>query len=117
MKTFVLINAVLEIIAGIVFLAMPSLIPGAEDSSVTGITFMRMYGAAALAVGFYAYQTLQKMDDKDWVSGFLKTFAVFHTGVATASFIGYTNGNDDALAAGVLHGVLALATLYFLFKK
>lgn len=117
MRIFIIINAVLEIIAGLIFLFMPSQIPGAETLDVAGLAFVRMYGAGALALGFYAYQSLQKIGDSAWINGFLKTFATFHLGVALASVIGYSGGADASLSVAVLHGSLGLATLYFLFKK
>ena len=50
----------LEILAGIVLLLIPTIAPGVADTDAVGLTFTRMYGGAALAVGFFAIQTWQK---------------------------------------------------------
>ena len=117
MKQFILVNAILEILAGIVFLLMPTIAPGVADTDAIGLTFTRMYGGAALAVGLFALQTWQNSSNSTLVQVFFKSIAIFHVGVTTAAILGSLAGNDDAIAVAGLHGILALISLYFVFKK
>ena len=117
MKLFVLITAIVELLAGVALFLAPTVVPGMEDASVGGLTFARMYGAAALAVGFFALQTWQNMDSRELIQVFLKTFSVFHIGVAVSAFLGYGAGGQDFMGVGILHSLMALITLYFLLKK
>ncbi len=54
------------------------------------LTFARMYGAAALAIGFFAVQVWRNFDSEYLRKAFLQTFTVFHIGVAAAIWITYT---------------------------
>ncbi len=117
MKQFILVNAILEILAGVVLLLMPTIAPGVADTDSVGLTFTRMYGGAALAVGFFAFQTWQNMSNNTLVQVFLKSIAIFHLGVTSAAILGSSAGNEDAIAVAGLHGILALISLYFVFKK
>lgn len=116
MKWFVLFNAVLEIAAGLVFMFMPSLIPGFESADVQAHVVCRMYGAAALALGFYALLAFLHFAEGP-LRGFLKTFTVFHLGVALANFHGVRAGLEDAYGAFGLHGILGIICLVLLFTR
>ena len=116
MKTFMLINAILEITAGIIFLAVPTLAPGTEDTSSDGLVFLRMYGASALAVGVGALAMWQRYESREIRSVFVILFSIFHTGVTIANVIGYLGGDEQCLPVFILHGVLALITLYYFTK-
>ena len=117
MKQFIWANAILELLAGVVLLLMPTIAPGVADTDAVGITFTRMYGGAALAIGYFAFQTWQNKSNNTLVQVFLKSIAVFHIGVTSAAILGSVAGNEDAIAVAGLHGVLTLITLYFIFKK
>ena len=57
------------------------------------------------------------MSNSELTQVFLKSLALFHLGVTIAAILGNAAGNADAIAVAGLHGLLALATLYFVFKK
>jgi len=116
MKTFILINAILETLAGITFLFMPTLAPGTEDTSADGLIFLRMYGGAALAVGIAAFIMWQNYESADMRKIFVTLFSIFHTGVASANAIGYNSGEESCLPVLILHGVLAIISIYFFTK-
>lgn len=117
MKVFVLITAVIEILAGAAMLFAPHLVPDFANADALSITLSRMYGAAALGLGFFAFQTWQHMRSPIIQNAFLQTFLVFHIGVAAAAFWGYSNGGFKDPSVSVLHLLLALVTAYFFFKK
>jgi len=116
MKWFVLLNAVIEIIAGFVFMFMPSLVPGFEPADAQSHIICRMYGAAALALGFYALLAFLHFAEGP-LRGFLKIFTVFHLGVALANFHGFRSGVEDAIGAMGLHGVLGVICLMLLLTR
>jgi len=116
MKWFVLLNAALEIIAGVVFLFFPQLVPGVNPEDANSAVLCRMYGAAALALGWYALLVFLNFREGPF-RGFLKTFIVFHLGVALASFHGVQAGLDTFNGPLGLHGLLGLACLIILFTR
>ena len=73
MKLFILFTAVIEIVAGVVFFIYPGLIPDFQGADALAVTLARMYGAAALTVGYYAFMVWKHMNPGA-VLGFLKTF-------------------------------------------
>lgn len=117
MKNFVLFTAVLEILAGITLFCACQFLPTMAEATAVGYTMSRMYGAAALAVGYFALQVWQNFESHDLKKAFLNTFVVFHIGVATAILIGYNGGGVSEFAPGVLHTVMALITIYYFVKK
>lgn len=117
MKVFVLITAVIEILAGTVMLFAPHLIPDFANGSALATTLTRMYGAAAIGLGFFAFQTWQHMRSQVMQKAFLQTFLVFHIGVSAAGYWGFSNSGLSDPSISILHLILALATAYFFFKK
>lgn len=116
MKWFVLLNAVIEIIAGLVFMFMPGLIPGFESADAQTHVVCRMYGGAALALGFYALMVFLRFAEGP-LRGFLKTFTVFHLGVALANLHGVQAGLDDSIGALGLHGLLGIICLFLMVTR
>lgn len=117
MKPFVLLSAVIEIIAGIIFLFFPRLIPDFAQASAGHVGLIRMYGAAALALGFFAFQVWQHMRSQVMQNAFLQTYLIFNVGVAVAIYTCYVAGVFSDLGGTILHTVLALVTAFFYFKK
>lgn len=113
MKIFILLNAIIEILAGFVMFLFPSKLPNFEDESARTVTLASMYGAAALAVGFFALQVWRSYPNADLSYTFLLTFLIFHTGVMTAAYKGVRSGIKDMMPVAVLHGLLAVGSLYF----
>lgn len=114
-KSFVLVTAIIEIGAGALLFIIPSLIPEMEGESAVAFTLARMYGAAALAVGYYALMVWKNYAPGP-VQGFLKTFLVFHVGVAAASFGGYNSGVQNFILVASLHLGLALMTIFYIVQ-
>lgn len=117
MKVFVLITAVIELLAGALMLFAPHLIPDFAKSNAQTITLVRMYGAAALALSFFAFQVWQHMRSQVMQIAFLQTFLIFHIGVAAAGYYGYSTGGFKDPGVSILHLLLALGTAYFFFTK
>lgn len=117
MKTFVLISAIIEILAGAVMLLMPTLLPDLKNGDAADLSLARMYGAAALAVGYFCLQVWQHFDSLHLRTAFLKTMSVFHIGVAAVTFVAYTSGIAADPSVPIGHAILAAITISYFFRK
>ncbi len=117
LKVFVLITAIIELLAGVGMFLVPDMIPMMEGEGPMALTLARMYGAAALAVGYYALMVWKSFAVGP-AKGFCKTFIVFHLGVAVAAYFGYSQGLADFLPVMALHAILGfLSIFYFVSNK
>ncbi len=117
MKVFVLITAVIELLAGAVFFFAPHLIPDLANANPLSTTLAKMYGGAALGLGLFALHVWRHMRSQVMQKAFLNSFLLFHLGVSAAGYFGYSNGAFKDLSACILHLILGLVTAYFLFQK
>lgn len=117
MKKFVLISALIEIVAGALFFCAPQLIPDLADAEAGYLSLMRMYGGAALALGVFAFQVWRNFDQTILRKIFLITYLAFNSLVAIAIYTCYTAGVMSDLGGTFLHTTLALITAYFYFKN
>ena len=117
MKVFVLITAVIELLAGAVFFFAPHLIPDFANANPLSTTLAKMYGGAAIGLGLFALQVWRHMRSQVMQQAFLQAFLLFHFGVAAAGYFGYSNGAFKDLSTCILHLTLGLITAYFLITK
>lgn len=115
MKVFVLITAVIELLAGVLMFFAPHLIPDFADANPLSITLAKMYGGAAIGLGLFALQVWRHMRSQVMQQAFLKSFLIFHFGVSAAAYFGYSNGAFKDPSTCILHLILGLVTAYFLF--
>jgi len=114
MKTFILINAIVEIGAGLVFFLFPRFFPELKGASNTADAQANMFGGAIISLGLFALLVWQNYDDGGALTNvFLLTFMAFHTLIAIAAFKGYLRGGFFNPAVAILHTVLAAGTVYF----
>ena len=117
MKVFVLITAVIELLAGLVFFFAPHLIPDLANANPLSTAVAKMYGGAALGLGLFALQVWRHMRSQVMQQAFLRSFLLFHFGVAVAGYFGHSSGAFQDLSTCILHSILGLVTAYFLFMK
>lgn len=117
MKVFVLITAVIEILAGLVFFFAPHLIPDLNNANPLATAVAKMYGGAAIGLGLFALQVWQHMRSQVMQQAFLRSFVLFHFGVSAAGYFGFSSGAFKDLATCILHLILGLVTAYFLWAK
>ena len=115
-RTFVLITAIIELIAGVGLFLAPHLLPPMAEEGPMTLTIARMYGAAATAVGYYALMVWRNYNS-DSVESFLKTFLVFHIGVTAATLYGYNQGIEGFLPVIALHAIMAFLTIYYMVSN
>ncbi|MBT8220934.1 MAG: hypothetical protein KJP00_13985 [Bacteroidia bacterium] len=117
MKSFILITAVVELIAGLLLFFHPSLIPNIAGADANHFNLLRMYGAAAIGMGLFAFFTWQQFSNEALVSTFLIVILVFHICVAIASNAVTGSGLFADLNVTILHALLGLVTAYFWLKN
>jgi hypothetical protein len=117
MKLFVFVNAIIEILAGLILFFVPTIVPDYANASGDTLTFINMYGAAAMVMGLIALLIWKNYESIVMQDLFVKAFSLFHAGVAIANLKGFSRGLEHDLGPAILHGILALITLYFLFSK
>lgn len=116
MRTFILLAGLGEILVGLALLFYPNILPELASSDAVGSTFIRMYGAAALSIGFLSFIVWQRMENT-WIKPFFSVFSLFHAGVALSCYKGYTAGVEDFLSICILHFVLMVISLVFYFRE
>ncbi len=117
MKTFILISALIELLAGVVLFFAPQLVPDLANGPGSHMAMVRMFGAAALGLGIFALQAWRNFDNEPLVKTFLSSFLVFHLGAFIAILASFMADVFSNPGAAVLHLILALFTGYFLFRK
>jgi len=117
MKVFILISAIIELLAGIVLFFMASKVPDLADLGAGNLALLKLYGAAALAMGVFGLTVWKNFDNDGMVNSFLVTFLVFHFGVALAAWNAANVGVLPDMMTTGLHTALGLITAYFLVKR
>jgi len=117
MKKFILISAIIELLAGVVLFFAPQLVPDFANGPGSHMAMGRMYGAAALGLGLFALQVWRNFDNETLIKVFLSSFLVFHLGVFIAIIASFLAGVFANPGAAMLHLILAIFTAYYLFKN
>lgn len=117
MKRFILITAIVELLAGVTLFLFPQAVPDLAQGQQSHLAMARMYGAAALGLGLFAFQVWQHAENERLVKAFLSSFLVFHFSVFIALFASFLAGVFANPAAALLHLILGAFTAYFLLKS
>lgn len=117
MKVFILVSAIIELLAGIILFFMPQLVPDLAQGPSSHLAMARMYGAGAIGLGIFAFQTWRNLNNEALVKAFLTSFLAFHLFVFIAFVASFMAGVFANPIAALLHFVLAIFTAYYLFKN
>lgn len=117
MKLFMLINGIIEILAGLVLFFGHSQVPELVDADAITLTLVKMYGAAAIAAGVFSIICWRNYPDAALVNAFLSTFLIFHIGVFAATQSAIYGVGFETPGAPILHLIMGLITLYFLVRN
>jgi len=117
MRKFILISAVIELLAGSTFFLAPQLIPDFAGVSTSHMAMARMYGAAALGLGVFAFYTWRNFENPELVKAFLAAFLVFNLGAFIGILSSFLAGVFANPGGAVLHLVLGIFSAYFLVKN
>ena len=116
MKRFILISAIIELLAGAILFFAPQLVPDLAQGPGSHMAMGRMYGAAALGLGIFAFQVWRNFDNETLVKVFLSSFLFFHITVFIAIISSFLAGVFANPGAALLHLTLAAFTAYYAFK-
>jgi len=116
MKKFILISAIIELLAGAIMFFAPQLIPDFANVETSHMAMGRMYGAAALGLGIFALQTWRNSENKQMVKTFFTAFLVFNIGAFIGILSSFLAGVFANPGGAVLHFVLALFSAYYFIK-
>ena len=113
-RTFVLLQAIIELVGGLVFVLAPAAILsllGIEIDSLH-IILLRTYGVAALTLAFYGLQ-VYRIHQVGAMIGFYKVIMFFQMGISVSMLIGYLTGLPALLGALVLHALLCIGCVFY----
>ncbi len=117
MKIFILITAIIELLAGVILFFAPQLIPDLAQGPGSHMAMGRMFGAAAIGLGIFAFQAWRNFGHETLVKTFLSSFLIFHIGAVISILASFMADVFASPIAAILHLVLAIFTAYFLFKN
>jgi hypothetical protein len=117
MKVFILLSAIIELVAGLALFFAADKLPMLGHCDAGDFALLKLYGAAALAMGVFGLSAWRNYSNEGLVSTFLNAFLVFHIGAAMAARTAFAAGVLPDLNTTYLHGFLALITGWFLLKN
>lgn len=118
MKRFILITAIIELVAGTVLFFVPQLVSELAQGLELGshMAMGRMYGAGALGLGVFTFQVWRNSDHELLVKIGLSSLLVFHIGAFISIIASFMAGVFPNPTAAILHLILAIFTAYYFFK-
>ncbi len=84
MKKFIFVSAIIELLAGLILFLVPQLIPDLAQGQISHMAMARMYGAAALGLGTFAFNVWRNIESETMVKTFLSSFLIFQMTVFIA---------------------------------
>jgi len=116
MKRFIFISALIELLAGMVLFFFPQVVPDLAEGQGSHMAMARMYGAAALGLGVFAFQVWRRSDDDRLVRIFLSTFLIFNLGAFIGIFSSFLAGIFANPGGALLHLILGIFSAYYFIK-
>ncbi len=117
MKRFIFISALIELLAGTIMFFVPQLVPDLAEGTSSHLAMARMYGAAALGLGVFAFQVWRNYDNEALVRTFLFAFIVFNFTAFIGLFSSFLAGVFANPGGALLHLILGLFTTYYFIKN
>ena len=117
MKRFILISAIIELLAGGIMFFVPQVVPDLAEGTSSHMAMARMYGAAALGLGVFAFQVWRNFDNDQMVRAFLLAFMIFNLTAFIGIFSSFLAGVFANPGGAFLHFILGIFTIYFFIKK
>lgn len=108
------LNILFEGLAGLGLIIVPEMM--IESSDTLSVSWARTYGVAALIMAILNILILQKRNEVVVLRVGLLIFVLFHIGISIAQGLAAIQGLSP-LPVPILHGILAIAFLFFYLKK
>lgn len=113
------IHAFITLLAGIVLIISPGLIPATVNITLQPNQYLLCYflGAAEIAIAYLSFHS-RKVSDPKTLNLLVNTFIVFHLATAAVEIYDYLQGGSIKLWANVLlRVIISLLFLFFLRKS
>lgn len=107
MKYIIIINAIVEGLAGIILLLRPEWLLLAETPQLHGVIVSKLYGVAALTMGIFSWIVSKNFDYTAMYKSFVLMIILFHMMVAFQMYAVYAQGITSNPGAFTLHLLLA----------
>lgn len=117
MKRFIFISAILELLAGAVLFFAPQLVPDLAQGESSHMAMARMYGAAAIGLGIFAFQVWRNFDNEIMVKAFLTAFLIFNLTAFIGLLSSFLAGVFANPAAALLHLILGIFAGWYFIKN
>ena len=117
MKKFILISTIIELLAGTIMFFVPQVVPDFAEGVASHMAMARMYGAAALGLGIFAFYTWRNVDNPVMVKAFLSAFLVFNIGAFIGILSSFLAGVFANPGGAILHLVLAIFSAFYFIKN
>jgi len=117
MKRFIFISTLIELIAGAIMFFAPQVVPDLAVGTSSHMAMARMYGAAALGLGVFAFYVWRNFDNDQMVRAFLMAFMIFNLAAFIGILSSFLAGVFANPGGALLHLVLGLFSIYFFIKK
>ena len=111
MKKLLLIHALIEMIAGVLFILKPDLILMASDQELSTIIMAKLYAILMFTFGVVCYQLYKVFEFNETYKKIVLVIMAFHMMVAFQMYGAYTQGVTPHLGAFGMHLILALLFL------
>lgn len=117
MKNYILISAILELMAGLIFLLIPQWVPDLSESPGSHLAMARMYGSAALGLGIVALGVWRNLENHVLVSLFLSSFLAFNLAAFIAFFASFLAGVFTNPGPAMLHLILGIIAAFYWIRE
>ncbi len=107
MKKILLLQGIIEMIAGVVLIFKPDLLLMSEGQVMETLIVAKLYGILALTFGVISFLLCRVFEYNDTFKKIFLMIIFFHLMVAFQMYAAYNQGNTPNLVAFGLHMVLA----------
>lgn len=108
MKYILIINAIIEGLAGVVLLLRPEWLLLAEQPQLHGVVVSKLYGVAAFTMGVFSWVVSKDFQYTTMFRSFTLMIILFHMMVSLQMYAVYQQGITTIPGAFILHLCLAL---------
>lgn len=116
-KKLLLIHAIIEMVAGVIFIFKPEWILQSSGQEVETLIIAKIYAILMFTFGVICYLLYKIFEYNDIFKRIILVIMAFHLMVAFQMYAAFQNGNTPNLGAFGLHLILALLFLVGYMRK
>lgn len=107
MKKILLLQSIIEIVAGVILIFKPELLLMSDGQVVETLIVAKLYGILALTFGVVSFMLCRLFEYNDTFKKIVLMIMLFHVMIAFQMYAAYNQGSIPNLGAFGLHMVLA----------